>query len=312
MTAKTQNMNARQTFAWVRASEIEMAPPQWGRPVLAGDVRAIAANFDPDRFGSIAVWLRVDLPIGRGHFVALDGQHRLAAVRLIGWDDQRVPCLVYEGLTIESAAELSLGLQERRNLHALDRHRALLAAHDRKATEIDKVLHALGLEFSYNTKAETRGKVSAVSTTGHVWDCMGVTGLERVLLICGQAWGQTSAGYATNVLRLVMIIIRAHDGEIDDVTLGKALSSRSPAQWIAKDSTPRRSLASLAQDVINEYNKKARGSHRAHEKTQGEYSQAARRPPSTTWRGAIEHVLADATVARGGQRRRQRTAQKPT
>jgi hypothetical protein len=285
--ARAQNMEAKQTFAWVLLSEIEMAPSQWGRPLRQSDVRAIAAAFDPDMIGAVALWSRPDLPAGRGRFVCIDGQHRCAALRLIGYDDQRVPSLIYEGLTMETAAELSLGLQDRRNLHALDKHRAASAAHERRAIEIDKIMVYCHVEFAYQCKASDIGRISAVAAVTHVWDRMG-EGLERVLEVCSRAWGGTSAGFASNVLKLVMTVLCAHDGQVDDTHLSETLSVRSPAQWIVKDTQPRRSLSSLAQDVVVEYNKKARGGNRLPEMTPSQYEAAARRPPVPTVKGKIE------------------------
>jgi hypothetical protein len=279
-------ISAKQTFSWVLLAELEMAPSSWGRPLRAGDVRAIAVGFDPDKIGAIAVWSRPELPVGRGRSVIIDGQHRCAALRLIGYDDQRVPCLIYEGLTIETAAELSLGLQERRNLHALDKHRAALAAHERRATDVEKILAYRKLTLTYNTKQGDRRKVSAIATINQIWDSMGES-LERVLAVCDDAWEGTSAGFTTAVLKLVMFVLAAHNGEVDDEHLAATLGIRSPAQWVMKDITPRRPLASIAQDVIIEYNKKARGGNRLQELTPSEYQAAAKRPPSATVRGAI-------------------------
>lgn len=299
----------RQVPVWVTITELEMAPSSWGRPVRENDARSIAYNFDPDRLGALAVWYRPDLAIQRGRYVLLDGQHRLAALHLMKWDEglvQQAPCLLYEGLTMERAAELSLGLQERRNLHALDKHRAGLVAHDRRAVDIDKVLSYCHLELVYTTKPTDRERLSAVGTCYQVWDRMGHSGLERVLTVCGRAWDQTSQGFCADILRLVMTVMCAHDGQVDDRHLAETLSVRSPGQWVSKGMVPHRSLASVAQDVIVEYNKKARGSHRLSELTQSEYTLSAKRPASPTIRG---HIEAKATT---GHTIRKMNANRPT
>lgn len=283
-----KNIDARQQFRWVLVAELEMAPAAWGRPLRPGDVRAIAANFDPDKLGAIAVWHRPDLAPNHGRYVTLDGQHRIAAVRLMGYDDQRVPCLLYESLTIETAAELSLGLQERRNLHPLDKYRASLAAHDRRAVDIDKVLTHLQLRAVYTCKPEDRACLSAISQVGVVWDRMSAAGLERVLSVCGDAWDRTAAGFSANTLKLVMTLLAAHDGAIIDERLAETLGARSPAQWLAVGSVRRRAIASVAQDVIVEYNKHSRGTHRIEELTPTQYETAAKRSPVVTKRGTID------------------------
>ena len=285
--ARQEKIEAKQTFGWVLLSEIEMAPTQWGRPLRQGDVRAIAAGFDPDMIGAVALWSRPDLPVLRGRYVCIDGQHRCAAMRLIGYDDQRVPALLYEGLTMETAAELSLGLQDRRNLHALDKHRAAAAAHERRAVEVDKIMGYCRVEFVYHARSNDIGRVSAVAAVYQIWDRMG-EGLERVLSVCSRSWGGTAAGFGSSVLKLVMIVVCAHDGAVDDMHLVETLSARSPAQWVIKDVSPRRSLSSLAQDVVVEYNKKVRGGNRLVELTPSQYETSAKRMPTPTVKGKIE------------------------
>jgi len=290
-----ERIEARQHLDWLLAAELELAPTAWGRPLRANDVRLIASTFDPDKFGAICVWRRNDLAIGHGRYVTIDGQHRLAAIRLMGYADQRVPSLIYDGLTMETAAELSLGLQERRNLHPLDKHRANLAAHDRRAIEIDKVLARLDLELSYHTRFTVRGRVSCVAQLYYIWDCLGATGLERVLEVANRAWDGTSPAFASAVLRLIMVLVGAHDGVVDDVHLSQTLSARSPSQWLMRDVVPPRSVFSIAQDVAVEYNRKLRGAARLAELTPSQYMNVKRPANRPTTRGKI-----DGNITSGG------------
>jgi hypothetical protein len=297
---RKEKIAGHQTFLWVVESEIDMAPPQWGRPLRLGDVRSIAYAFDADKFGALFVWYRPDREPHHHRYTVIDGQHRLAAVRMMeGYRDQRVPCVLYEGLTMETAAELSLGLQDRRNLHALDRFRGELAAHERCAVEVDKVCRALDLELVYAAAASSTRRLSAVNQLERTWETLGVPGLERVLRVCDAAWGGTSAGFARPVLKLVSILVAAHNGELNDAYLAEVLGSRSPGEWVAGPA--RRPLTSIAQDVIMEYNKRRRGSTRVAELTPSEYMLAAKRPPIRTMRGPIEGVT---TTSAAGTRRR--------
>jgi hypothetical protein len=289
MTPRGQgrHIDTHHTFAWVRLGELQTASTAtpWGRPVREGDARVIAADFDPDKFGVIAVWFRPDLEANAGRYIVIDGQHRVVAMHLLHYDDQKVPCLLYTGLTMETAAELSVGLQDRRNLSPLDRYRAELAAHDLRAIDVDKVLHHLNLTLAYSVKADDRGKISAISRLCQIWDVVGAAGLERVLSICKNAWENTSGGYQTKMLKLVMIVLAAHNGEVLDMRLSEVLGHRSPAQWVA-DTATKRPLQSVAQDVVIEYNRTSRGGNRLPELTPSEYDQAARRSPNKTVRGS--------------------------
>ena len=306
---RAHHIDAHHTFQWVRLGDLQTAwaATPWGRPIREGDARVIAADFDPDKFGVLAVWHRSDLEAGHGRYVIIDGQHRAVALHLLHYDDQRVPCLLYSGLTMETAAELSVGLQDRRNLGPFDRYRAELAAHDLRAVDIDKVLHHLSLRLAYTANADERGKLSAVSRLCQIWDVGGTSLLERVLSICKNAWENTSAGYQTKMLKLVMIVLAAHNGAILDERLSEVLGHRSPAQWVA-DPASKRPLQSIAQDVVIEYNRIARGGNRLPELTPSEYERASRRPPARTVRGRTG-LDGGSTVASGqGIRRRGKRA----
>jgi hypothetical protein len=100
-------------------------------------------------------------------------------------------------------------------------------------------------------------------------------------------------------LKLVSILVAAHNGELNDAYLAEVLGSRSPGEWVAGPA--RRPLTSIAQDVIMEYNKRRRGSTRVAELTPSEYMLAAKRPPIRTMRGPIEGVT---TTSAAGTRRR--------
>lgn len=202
---------------------------------------------------------------------------------------------------MESAADLSIGLQDRRNLHALDKHRAELASHDRRAIDIDKLTRTLDLQLVYATSGSSR-RITAVSELGRIWEVMGAPGLERVLRVCDAAWEGTSAGFSAQVMKLVALLIAAHNGEMDDPYLATVLGARSPAQWVQRDQSPRRPLGSIAQDVIIEYNKHRRGAGRLPELTPSEYIASARRRPVPTVKGVIPGI----TTAGNASRRRRR------
>lgn len=301
-------IDSTHTPGWVLVGELEMTPQQWGRPIRASDARRIAIEFDPDAFGNVAVWHRPDREPLRGRYVIVDGQHRVQALRIMGWEDQAVPCLLYQGLTIERAAELSLALQDRRNLHTLDKHRANVAAHEHRAVEVDKVLRAADVQLVYSTRPDANRQCCAVGALLNCWDLLGVDGLERVLAICDRAWEGTAAGFGSAIVKLVMTVVAAHADRVNDARLADVLGTRSPAQWVAAGFTPRRSTQQLAQDVVIEYNRRTRGAGRLPELTPSDYVNASRRAPVKTIRAPLDPSIPQtvAQVSRGKVRTRGR------
>lgn len=74
---------------WIRVKDI-MVDPDVQRRLRTSWAQEIASQFDPDRMRVVVVSRRDD-----GYFV-IDGQHRLAALKLMGYEDQLVDCSVFD------------------------------------------------------------------------------------------------------------------------------------------------------------------------------------------------------------------------
>jgi hypothetical protein len=234
-----------------------MAPEHWGRDIRAMDVKPIGAQFNPDKFGVLFIWRRRDLPVGAGRYIAIDGQHRVrAVVDVMGWGDQQVPCRFYDGLTDKQAADLSLGLQTRRNLHAFDEHRMNLAAGQVRAVNIQKVLTEKGLTL---VKGSARDhQVMAIDELGRIHDLVGTDGLGRVLTIMLNAWSGMASSLAGLMLRTVTAVVRAHQGDpLDDLRLAATLRRNPPQTWLGplqvRDHM-KRNVGHVAQEIVATYN----------------------------------------------------------
>ena len=71
---------------------------QYQRILNMKNVAGIVKNFDPAKLGVLVVSHRAD-----GTYAVLDGQHRLAALRRLGYDAAN--CIVLEGMTIRQEAD---------------------------------------------------------------------------------------------------------------------------------------------------------------------------------------------------------------
>lgn len=79
---------------WVPISLMRTSPVAQ-RELNQSRVDYIAANFDPEDLGTPTVSHR------DGHFYVIDGQHRVEALKQIGWGDQQIQCWSYDGLNEE-------------------------------------------------------------------------------------------------------------------------------------------------------------------------------------------------------------------
>ena len=157
----------------------------WGNTILAG--------FDPDKMQYPTVNHR------GGRYYIVDGQHSVWAYKmwLGSWDDQKVECIVHEGLTEEQEAELFLSLNNKRTVGPFEKFRAAVTAGRSDEVNIEAVVNAQGCKISRNRSQP--GAIAAVAslakiyrdcgpvilgeTVGIIRDCYGDDGYEAAILV---------------------------------------------------------------------------------------------------------------------------------
>lgn len=118
-------------------------------------VLAIAANWSWIDCGSLRVAMR------GSEFFVLDGQHRLLGA-LKRADVQSLPCMVYETEDVrqEAASFISINTH-RKNVRALDKFKAALAAGDDLCTYVDGIVRGNGVRI---VESGGTGSLQCVST----------------------------------------------------------------------------------------------------------------------------------------------------
>lgn len=147
---------------WLRVSDIEF-DERVNRPITEAAARRIAVDFNPDKMGTLTVSRRED-----GTVVAVNGQHRLTALRLMGWDDQQVECDAYTGLSLVEEAEMAIGLNDSRRHTAIERHRKAVIAQRPVPVEIDNVVESRG--FHLTDQVTESGGIAAVVAVYQVFE----------------------------------------------------------------------------------------------------------------------------------------------
>lgn len=170
--------------------------------------REIGDDFDADSFHEITVSLR------EGHYYVVDGQHRIDALRRIGWQDQKIPCRVYEGLTIRQEAALFLSLNDRKAIRAFDEFRIAITAGEAIPVDIDRIVRAQGLTLSDQKRD---GSISAVGALRQVYEGAGMAqqspgSLSLALKLLRASWGSIGAAFdGPLILGAGMMFIRFGD-----------------------------------------------------------------------------------------------------
>ncbi len=175
----------------------------------------LAVNFDPELIGTPTVNER------DGWFFIIDGQHRVEALRLLGWEpEQQIQCWTYQGLPEEDEAERFLTLNDVLNVHALPKFRAAVTAGREVESDIDRIVRALGLCV---TRDKVPGAIGAVGTLRRVYGRSGPKVLARALRITRDAYGD--AGLEAPVIDGIGALCERYNGDLPEATAVERLQS---------------------------------------------------------------------------------------
>lgn len=216
MTKSTTDRKAtrRSHLRWVPLGKMRVSP-RAQREFNPGQAEKFAADFDLEGMGYPVVNLRDD-----GHYDIVDGQHRIGALRLVGFDDtDEVQCECYEGLTEEEEAELFLRRDTRRAISSFDKFRIALTAGRPTETDVDRIVRANGLVVSAD---QVPGAIHAPSTLVKVYTRSDGITLGRSLRLARDAYGD--AGMSAPVIDGLGLLCQRYNGQLDDAAAVERLS----------------------------------------------------------------------------------------
>lgn len=196
---------------WVPIAKMKVNPLAQ-RDLNQARVDHLAANFDLEQLGTPTVSER------EGHFFIIDGQHRIEALRQMGWGDQQIQCWTYTGLTGEEEAERFLKLNDVLAVEAMARFRAGVHAGREVECDIDRVVRSQGLCVS---KDSLPGAIRAVGTLRRVYSRTDGATLGRTLRIIRDAYGD--AGLEAPVIDGIGYLCGRYNGELDEALAVKKL-----------------------------------------------------------------------------------------
>jgi hypothetical protein len=165
------------------------------RPLDGVRVAQIAADFEPESLGVITVSERAD---GTHHII--DGQHRIAAMRVIGKDKTPVNCVLWRGLSRAEEAAMFRRLNNTRQVQVLDRFRVRIVEGDRVACQLNELLEAHGWTIR---KAKAQGSFFAVSALEKVYNKppgADIDTCDAVIRVATHAWGHESDGLRAEIV----------------------------------------------------------------------------------------------------------------
>jgi Family of unknown function (DUF6551) len=148
-----------------------------------------------------------------GRWYIVDGQHRIAALRLIGFGDLDLECECFEGLSERDEARLFLERNDRKNVTPYEKFRVALTAGLEREHAINDVVQAQGLRVA---KGNADGSISAVSALVQVYERGGADVLGRSLTILRDAYGSSHAALSSELIRGLGLVCQRYNGDFDD------------------------------------------------------------------------------------------------
>lgn len=179
---------------WLRADHLKSANYQ--RVLQPSWARRIAREFDPDKLWPLIISRRAD-----GDYV-LDGQHRLYAIRdVLNWGDQKVPCMVYQGLTpaLETKLFNTQSAKGRKPITALDELHARYIGGEENAVAIVRTVERAGLAMDWHN-GSAEGSVRAAAVMQRVYGTYGSARLLDVLALLRDSFGRESRVFQAPML----------------------------------------------------------------------------------------------------------------
>lgn len=197
---------------WVPIPDMRVSPLAQ-RDLNTARVSKILNDFDLEQLGTPTVNER------GGHFYIIDGQHRIEALKEMGWADQQVQCWTYIGLTEEEEAEKFLKLNDILAVNGFSKFKVGVQAGRAEECDIDRIIRAQGLKVSQD---QTEGSVSAVRTLRRIYRQTGGQNLGRCLRIIRDTYGDI--GLIAPVIDGIGLLCHRYNSDLDDVRAVTRLS----------------------------------------------------------------------------------------
>lgn len=210
-TAKKVEREAR--LRWVPIPDMRISPMAQ-RELNQARVDRIASTFDLEQIGTPTVNER------DGLFYVIDGQHRIEALKEIGWGDQQLQCWAYVGLTEQEEAEKFLKLNDTLTVDAFSKFKIGVQAGRPLECDIDRIVRLQGLTIS---RAKSAGAIHAVGTLRRIYVRSDPATLRRTLAIIRDAFGDS--GFEALVLDGIGLLCQRYNAELNDEAIVTRLSS---------------------------------------------------------------------------------------
>lgn len=204
-TAAPKHVERVARLRWVPIAEMAVTPTAQ-RDLRTHRVAHLVSNFDPEQIGNPTVNHR------DGVYYVVDGQHRIEAMKAVGWGDQAVQCWTYEGMSEAEEAESFLKLNDKLTVSTFDKFKVGVQAGRVAESDVDRIVRFHGLHIA---RGDAAGVVGCPGTLLKVYKMCGPGVLSRTLNVVSQGFGDV--GLDAYVIEGVALMLARYGQEIDTV-----------------------------------------------------------------------------------------------
>ena len=194
---------------WIRLGDLT-AHPRAQRDFNVHRAHELAADFNLEGMGYPVVSKHADVVF------VIDGQHRVAALKIIGFsDDDVIQCEVYEDLQLEEEAEQFLERNNGLAVNAMAKYKVGVVANREEEVAIEHTVQGEGLKVG-------SGGIRAVGALRAVYKRIGSDGLAKTIRIIRDAYG--NAGFEGTVIQGTALAIQRYNGKLNEAHMVSALA----------------------------------------------------------------------------------------
>lgn len=250
---------ASHTAQWIAVKDLSVVWSNAQRPCDDKWAQKIADNFDADLFGVVSV----SMPNGSGVYHVIDGQHRVAAMKLLFGENEKVPCNVFDAAEPARAAHIFNQINtSRRRPGRIDIFRVRVTAGEEVEVAVDKIIRSLGYKVGYN---KIDGNISAVEALTYVYKIHGSDVLRYSLNLIKSTWGLSADAMIAPIIRGYAAFIAEHGKDAKWERMVDRVSKKfSPGHLLGAARSLREGLQcstdeAVKQVLFNAYNHGLRG-----------------------------------------------------
>jgi hypothetical protein len=250
MTSKDIGRQAE--LRWVPIPDMRPAPAfEAQRELREHWVEHLVATFDLEQMGNPTVNYR------DGVYWILDGNHRVEALKRLGFAEDKIEVWTYEGLTPQQESETFLKLNDKLVVDNLTKFRVAVRAGRTPEVAINRIVNEVGARVTGDRNVEHH--ILAVGALRRVYDAAGEDGLRRVLTVIHDGFGD--GGYESTVIGGLGLVVARYGDDLDDTWAIKKLGSmargvkglvqKGNEYWYATGNTKASCMAAAFVDTYN-------------------------------------------------------------